>query len=249
MLINTGFNNKHLLQCGLVVLSLWFHPSVSAAVTYQVTQIKAGDSLNMRAKPSTSASVKVRIPADASGIKLTGATKKVASQIWVEARWQANTGWVNRRYLTSVSALSDKPNDKTVDTVEASKADTNQDALKNVLKDSSIQKKRQSGLWILECSGSAPRWKMDVLPKWLSGSIDGAKIGMPITAKHQEHGKDHRVALKTEVRGANQWSKLVLTLRYTKTCRSVSGRLVSFSVEGSFNKYTLSGCCRALKVN
>ncbi|WP_020394570.1 SH3 domain-containing protein [Thiolinea disciformis] len=248
MLTNTGFNNKQLLQCGVVVLSLWLHPSVSAAVTYQVTQIKAGDILNMRAEPNTSASVKVRIPADASGIELTGATKKVASQTWVEARWQGKTGWVNRRYLTSASTASDKTDAKTSDT-KATNVDTNQDALKKTFEDPSIQKTRQTGMWILECSGRSPRWKMDVLPQWLSGSIDGAKIGMPITAKHQEHGKYHRVALKTEVRGANQWSKLVLTLRYTKTCRSISGRLVAFSVEGSFNKYTLSGCCRALKVN
>lgn len=214
------------------------------AATYQVTQIAADDVLNLRAAPSSAEKVLARIPANAKDLEGTGATKKVKSQTWVELRWQGKVGWVNKRYLTS--GAGDKPStaDKTTDGKD-NKAPTDTKPLED---DATLVKARQSGMWILDCAGRSPSWQVDVLPEWLSANIDGVKTGLKIISKHQEHGSYNRVALKTELRGTNRWSQLALKLRYTKSCRSVSGRLVAFSVEGSFNKYQLSGCCRALKV-
>lgn len=102
--------------------------------------------------------------------------------------------------------------------------------------------------WKLECVGRAPAWSVDILPKSLKTRVGGKSAILPILVKSQAHGRHNRVAIKTQIRGANRSDRLDLTLTFTKSCRSsVNGKLMSFRAKGKFNQTSLSGCCRAIK--
>ena len=102
--------------------------------------------------------------------------------------------------------------------------------------------------WKLECVGNSPAWSVDVLPKSLKTRVGGKSATLPILAKSQAHGRHNRVAIKTQVRGANRSDRLDLTLTFTKSCRSsVNGKLMSFRAKAKFNQTRLSGCCRAVR--
>jgi uncharacterized membrane protein len=102
--------------------------------------------------------------------------------------------------------------------------------------------------WKLQCIGNSPAWSVDVLPKSLKTRVGGKSATLPILAKSQAHGRYNRVAIKTQVRGANRSDRLDLTLTFTKSCRSsVNGKLMSFRAKAKFNQTRLSGCCRAVR--
>ena len=112
-----------------------------------------------------------------------------------------------------------------------------------------LQKEKVSGMWILECGNISPFWKVEVLPEWLNVSMGNHETGMPLTYKRQKQGKRRHVALKTELKGANRWNRLEMTLTYTRSCQStLVKRKVTFAVEGQLNGEAISGCCRALQV-
>lgn len=112
-----------------------------------------------------------------------------------------------------------------------------------------LQKEKVSGMWILECGNISPFWKVEVLPEWLNVSMGNHETGMLLTYKRQKQGKRRHVALKTELKGANRWNRLEMTLTYTRSCQStLVKRKVTFAVEGQLNGEAISGCCRALQV-
>lgn len=101
--------------------------------------------------------------------------------------------------------------------------------------------------WKLECGGRAPAWSVEVFPKSLKARVKGKSTMLPILSKRQAHGRYNRVAIKTHIRSASRADRLDLTLTFTKSCRSVSGKLMSFRAKGDFNQTSLNGCCRAVR--
>lgn len=80
----------------LLLLSLVTAAIAAADVEYSVSNVRAGDTLNMRVRPDPRAPIVVTIPFDATGINLTG---KTAPGDWVEATYNRKRGWVNARFL------------------------------------------------------------------------------------------------------------------------------------------------------
>lgn len=191
----------------------------------------------MRSGPGVKNAVVVKLPPDAKGLSMAGGRKTVGRTHWVKVSWQGKTGWVSETYL---GLQGDK---KMPETVSAGKLTKVKPAQK--LK----PQKKKSGMWILECGNTLPPWRVEVLPEWMSGKLGEHKTGMPITHKRQDHGKHHKVALETEIRGSNRWNRLRMTMNYTKSCYSrLAKEKVAFSVKGMFNNTPIEGCCRALQV-
>ncbi len=224
----------------LVLLALVLFPvGVNANnYHYRVTKVAANDVLNIRAEPNSSSAIVARIPFNGVGISLSGASRRTGRSTWVKIRWQNNRGWVNRAYLAPMLAPA---------TVKPSPMPSRPAAINPVT--DNIVKKRVSGMWILECRGTSPKWSLDILPEWIRGTVGDFKTGMPITRTHQEHGLYNRIALRTEVEGANRWNKVDLTLVYTARCyNSLFNQRVTFEVKGQYNNTPLKGCCRAMRV-
>lgn len=216
--------------------------SVAAASQFKVVKVESWDTLNMRSGPGVSNAVVVRLPHNASGLTMVGDSKTVGRTGWVQVSWQGNTGWVSKAYLGAQSAA----------TAEQTRVSTpGQETTETILPaaQKTIIKKKYSGMWILECGNTLPSWKIEILPDWMSGRLGDQKTGMPITHKRQSHGKYHKVALETEIRGANKWNRMRMTMNYTKSCYSrLTKRTEAFSVKGMFNNTEIKGCCRALQV-
>ncbi len=230
---------------------------------FKVVKVESWDTLNMRSGPGVKSEVIFRLPHHAQGITMAGGQQTVGRTQWVKISWQGKTGWVSKTYLavqtpTVAADQATRSTDTVTDTVQLIEPDkSGQTSAKKVAKlapssqpiKKDIVKKKQSGMWILECGNTSPFWRVEVLPDWISGRLGEHKTGMPITHKRQEHGKYHKVALETEVRSANRWNKLRMTLRYTRSCYSrLAKKKVSFSVEGVFNDKKISGCCQAMQV-
>jgi len=218
-----------------------FNSTVSANTPYRVTRVAADDVLNIRAEPDADSAIVGQIPHNGQYVTLSGASQAIGRSTWVQIDWQGLQGWVNDAYLARMPASTSNP----TSTEPEPAAPASRPASRN----DGIVRERRSGMWILECGNANPYWRLDVLPKWIRGQVGEHKTGLAITHKHQEHGLYNRVALKTELRGANRWNQVELDLTYTGRCRSSLLReKVSFAVKGQYNNTVLSGCCRAMQV-
>lgn len=241
----------------LAVVLFGFSASVLAAGQYKVVKVESWDTLNMRSGPGVKNGVVTKLPYNASAITLTGGAQKVGRTQWVEVNWQGRRGWVSKSYLgpsQQVPVAGALPQQASRPALPASNSvatpqQANRPAPAPWSNTDQIVKKKQNGMWILECGNRSPYWKVEVLPEWLRGTLGSHKTGMPITHKRQKHGKYRNVAVETEVRGQNKWNRLRMVLTYNRSCYStLSKRKVSFSVEGTFNNEPISGCCRAYQV-
>lgn len=138
---------------------------------------------------------------------------------------------------TIVAREVQKPSQAKVTKVANNKAKT-----KSAKAPKPIKKGGPARGWVLRCGGSSPSWKVEVLSNWLSGTLSGQKVSVPITGKSQAHGRNN-VALKTVINGAGDGGRIGLTLRYTRACRSMP-----FSAKGTINGQSVRGCCRSVRV-
>nr|CAA6817354.1 MAG: Unknown protein [uncultured Thiotrichaceae bacterium] len=227
-----------LIFCLVLPISGW------AADQFNVIKVESWDTLNMRAGPGVKNSVIAKLPHNAKNLAMTGGKQSVGRANWVEVKWQGKTGWVSKSYLGAQTAVATQSSAAAPEASPVQQAET-----MSAPEPKNIIKKKQSGMWILECGNASPYWKVNVLPEWMSGVLGKHKTGMAITHKRQEHGKHHKVALETEIRGANRWNRLRMTMNYTRSCYSrLTKKKEAFSVKGMFNNTEISGCCRALQV-
>lgn len=69
---------------------------------YRVVGVRPDDMLNMRSAPTTKADVVGQIPPDAAGVRRSD----ICIGEWCQVTYAGKTGWVNRYFLTVVSAVS-----------------------------------------------------------------------------------------------------------------------------------------------
>lgn len=219
---------------------------LSASVNYKITGVKNWDTLNMRSQAGVKSKVVAKIPANGSGIKLTGKENKIGRTVWRQIQWQGKTGWVNKNYLAIAT-----PQTPTKPQPQATKKPIPPTKAKNIKADKPkvVLRNKKSGMWILECGSASPFWKVEVLPEWMKTYQGNRKSGVPLQHKKQVRTKWNNTAIRTDIRGKRGKESVDLTLRYTKQCMSsLAKRKVSFSVSGSLNGKKVSGCCRSYQV-
>ncbi|HRN88782.1 hypothetical protein [Hyphomicrobium sp.] len=85
--------------------------AATAFESYQVTGVKAGDTLTLRAEPTEGGkpsdwTALGSIPADAQNVLGTGRSVQINGQPWAEVSFGGVLGWVNAKFL---AAMSDPP--------------------------------------------------------------------------------------------------------------------------------------------
>ncbi len=103
-----GRRMKSFLKVAAIAIVL-LSPSLSHALAdgpdrYRVCNVEAGDSLNLRAKPSMRGRVIGCIPYDAEGIENLGETRpprvsEMQAPTWCKVRYDGVEGWAGCRYL------------------------------------------------------------------------------------------------------------------------------------------------------
>lgn len=103
----------------LSALSFSAQASTPRIQVYNVTNIKAGDTLNIRAEPNSSAAIQLSIPNNTELLSI-GETKKVDTTTWIRVRLGAIGGWVNKKYLKTAPHLAQlsKTNQDTTKTLK-----------------------------------------------------------------------------------------------------------------------------------
>ncbi len=90
-----------LIPATFFTLSLFiFSSSASANDIYKVTRVGQGNSLNLRAYPSSTSRIKVAIPHNASWVVKRNSSKKVGRSVWNKVVWNKEEGWVNSNFLS-----------------------------------------------------------------------------------------------------------------------------------------------------
>ena len=69
---------------------------------YEVVDIAAGDTLNMRAQPGTASKVVGKLAPGTSGLAVAGTRAEVSGSVWWQVIGSKGLGWVNARYLSPV---------------------------------------------------------------------------------------------------------------------------------------------------
>jgi SH3-like domain-containing protein len=69
---------------------------------YRVVGVRPDDMLNMRSAPTAKADIIGQIPPDAGGVRRSD----ICIGEWCQVAYAGRTGWVNRYFLTVVSAVS-----------------------------------------------------------------------------------------------------------------------------------------------
>ncbi|HPE61157.1 MAG TPA: SH3 domain-containing protein [Thiolinea sp.] len=245
---------KRLFSGGIVLCSLcMLLLALPAQAAYRVSGVDRSDTLNMRTNAGVTNPVVAELPPNATGVVMLGEQQKVGRTVWVRVRWKQHVGWVSQAYLQPETAAppptATRPAPGTPSTgtpVTPPPAPARPEGPQNAV---AVKRTREPGMWILECGGRAPYWKVEVLPEWINGRLGEHLTGMPITHKRQTHGNYRNVALETEIRGANRWNRLRMTLTYNRSCYStLTGTRMAFSVEGQFNDQELRGCCQSMLV-
>ena len=75
--------------------------AADGAATYRVVNVERGDTLNMRAGPSSAHSVVGSIPPSEAGVRLIGTCRE-----WCQVEYKGVSGWVNRRFLAIEAAVA-----------------------------------------------------------------------------------------------------------------------------------------------
>lgn len=81
------------------ILSTFARPGGGSTRRYRLTKVALDDSLNVRAGAGTKSPIVGAIPADGSGVIITGPAVQFGRSQWVPIIYKRISGWVNQGYL------------------------------------------------------------------------------------------------------------------------------------------------------
>ncbi len=99
-IINNHLRLTQVLVCLFALITFAIPFSAIAQDIYKVVHVAAGDTLNLRAYPSSKSRIKIKIPHNASWIVKRGVQKKVGRAVWSKVVWSHEEGWVNSHFLS-----------------------------------------------------------------------------------------------------------------------------------------------------
>lgn len=241
----------------LFITSLWImlFSSVSITVThaaetdsietFDVINIKQGQSLPMHAWPSSTSQIVVALPHNTQSLVYQGKTMKQGERIWKKVYWNGNEGWVNENYLQSntdkTRVLQQQP------TTPAMSQTTPSIKNNNTTKTTDIKtNKKQS---ILACGGSNPFWNIRINLTTQQILVD-LQDGKPFSIKldNRQWNKSNN---EMTINGGQAWEKRTIKANLLKTNSCTDGLTnikYPFSAQITINnKKRINGCCRSIE--
>ena len=242
-------------QVCLMVAGTLLSIQMAHASMFQIDGVASWDSLNMRAKPGTSASVVGKIPANGQNIRHLGNQVTVGNTTWVNVIWQGRNGWVSSRYIRPMPAAqapAPRPAAPASRNTAAAQPPAAQPQSATTIRPTTARTPAVSnskGKWVLECGDRSPFWRVVVHPKTLDVNKHGQAIGMlPITYEKQDRNR-WNTAMKTVLKATNGPFRTDMTIKYTKQCNyTLRNERVHYWVEANLNGDVFKGCCRAVRI-
>lgn len=240
-------------RIGLTIAATLLYAQVAQAAVFQINGVASWDTLNMRAQPGSKSAVVTKIPSNGKYIRATGQRKSIGRTVWTKVTWQGRTGWVSERYIRPMQVAAPQPRTATQPRPAAApnasvRAPARpQPAPRAIPRTTAVAGSK--GKWVLECGNRSPFWRTIVHPKALDVNLRGRPAGMiPITYEKQKRNR-WNTAMKTELKSSNGRFTTDLTIKYTKQClHTLSNQKVHYRVDALINGETLSGCCKAVRI-
>ena len=235
-------------RIGLTIAATVFCAQIAQAAVFQINGVASWDTLNMRAQPGSKSAVVTKIPSNGKYIRATGQRKSIGRTVWTQVTWQGKTGWVSERYIRPMQAA---PQTQVVQqprpTANAPQTPQAANVPRAIPRTKAVSGSK--GKWVLECGNRSPFWRTIVHPKGLDVNLRGRAAGMiPITYEKQRRNR-WNTAMKTELKSSNGRFTTDLTIKYTKQClHTLSNQNVHYRVDALINGESLSGCCKAIRI-
>ena len=219
-----------LLRVSLLTLALSMPAMTHAAnanknlVVYKTANLAPGESVNLRASPSTVAKSLAKLPLNTGGIVPTGEEKKVNNTTWVRVYWSGIGGWMSKAYLTPDNDLN---NSKTTATTTKPSTST----------------KPASPTTVMKCTGTEPFWNLEITDKQLKVKMmDGPRYVVPVSFR-QTSANNRTIAV---IAGANGTNSAQTFLQKTDNCSDgMSDTNYPYAITGVVNgRQVISGCCK-----
>ncbi len=244
---------KRTLLTAMLLISSLFLSSFALATAqlkvYQVTNVKQGDSLNMRAWPSTKSRVVVALPHNAKWVASNRNPVKKGASNWQQIIWNGESGWVNTKYLKYDAASTYKARQRRNHRVNqqghSSRNVTRKAPVRRVAR--AVVSKPAGKQVFMECGGAAPFWNisMNFTGKSLKVDLrDGKKFTSPLY--YRKWLKKSNKMVVNSGRGRNA---VRATLTKTNACTDgITNIKYPFSISATVagNK-KVSGCCRSVQ--
>ena len=178
------FLSSILLICGFLFSTAAF--SASQLKVYEVTKVKVGDSLNMRAWPDHKSKTILAIPHNAKWVASSRNAIKKGSSNWQQVHWNGVTGWVNTKYLKYDAASTLKARQRSAHRIKQEGVSRNT-TTKSRNRTTTFAKATPvvvTGKQVyMECGGNAPFWNisMNFTGKKIKVDMrDGNKFDTPL---------------------------------------------------------------------
>ncbi len=243
--IKHRFLTRLLLIGGLVFSSLAF--SAPLLKVYEVTGVKAGDSLNVRAWPSPKSRVVLALPHNAKWVASSRQPIKKGNVNWQQIHWNGVSGWVNTQYLKYDSVSTKKALQRRNHRLQV------QGKSRNVARSAPaarVAKKAtvtRNSKVIMECGGNAPFWSvsMDFTGKRMDVDLrDGKPFNTPVYYR-----KWIKQSNKMVVNGGRGRNAVRATLTKTNACTDgITNIKYPFVIDATIaGNRQVSGCCRSVQ--
>ncbi len=246
---------KRTLSISLLLICSFFFSSVAFSApllkVYQVTKVKQGASLNMRAWPSVKSRVLVALPHNAKWVASSRHPIKKGSSSWQQIHWNGETGWVNTKYLKFDAASTYKARQRQNhrlktqgNTSRNAPAKTQQSA---AARKNTVAQKTTGKQVFMECGGNTPFWNisMNFTGKKLKVDLrDGKSFNSPLYYRKWVKGKNQMI-----VNGGRGRNAVRAMLTKTNTCTDgITNIKYPFAVTATVaGNRKVSGCCRSVQ--
>ena len=239
---------RTLLTSFLLATSLFFSSTLFAAPqlkVYQVTQVKQGDSLNMRAWPDIKSKVLVALPHNAKWVASNRSPIKKGASYWQQIHWNGVSGWVNTKYLKFDAASTLKARQR-----QNHRLQRQNHVSRNTprARTATVASNKPTGKQVLmECGGNSPFWNisMNFTGKNLKVDLrDGKPFNSPLYFRKWETRSNKMI-----VNGGRGRNAVRATLVKTNTCTDgITNIRYPFAVTATVgSNQKVSGCCRSVQ--
>lgn len=217
------------------------HAAPAKLKVYEVTGVKQGDSLNMRAWPNPKSRTLVALPHNSKWVASSGKPKKYGKSNWLKVHWNGDTGWVNSKYLKYDAVRTKKAIER-----RQHRMSKNGNAKKTAASRNSAATPQGKQI-VMECGGNQPFWNVDMnlTSKVLKVNLrNGTSFNTPLYHRKWTQGNNTMI-----VNGGKGRNAVRATLTKTNACTDgITNIRYPFSVVaniGGNNK--VSGCCKTVQ--
>ncbi|CAA6817793.1 MAG: Unknown protein [uncultured Thiotrichaceae bacterium] len=229
------------LIIAFALVSPFSHAAPAPLKVYEVTGIKQGESLNMRAWPNPNSRTLVALPHNSKWVASSAKPAKYGKSTWLKVHWNGDTGWVNSKFLKYDDVRTKKAIERRQHRL------TNKTTAQKTATNKNTTPKTTGKQIIMECGGNEPFWNVDMnlTEKTLKVNLrNGTSFTSPLY--HRKWTKGNKIMVVNGGKGRNA---VRATLTKNNSCTDgITNIRYPFSIVANISgNRNVSGCCKTIQ--